>query len=165
MTLPPLLALAQGRKVRRRMAPAIRPKEITLHMNVAKLLRDHCRAEWQFTHIPAGEVRDKRTAAKLKAMGTRPGWPDFILTPPTGQLHCLELKRLGGKLSDSQHDFRTWCMRHGVPHVVAYTLDEALVTLDAWGCLNIRIPAHAGTGGGGRHAHRTNQGENRNGYR
>ncbi len=43
------------------------------------------------THVPAGEIRNKRTAAKLN--GTKPGWPDFILTPPTGQLHCLELKR------------------------------------------------------------------------
>lgn len=79
------------------------------------------------THVPAGEIRNKRTAAKLK--GTKPGWPDFILTPPTGQLHCLELKRRGG-----------------VPHAVCRTLDEALAALDAWHFLTIKIPPR-GNGG------------------
>ncbi len=139
MTVPPLLALAQGRKVRPRKAPAIRPKEITLHMSVAKLLREHVRPDWQWTHIGHGEARDIRTATKLKQMGVRRGWPDFALIPPTGQICCLELKRIGEKLSDSQYDFRTWCIHHGVPHVVAYTLDDALAALDQWGCLNIRI--------------------------
>lgn len=67
-------------------------------MAVAKILRDHALPEWQWTHIAHGEVRDIRTAAKLKAMGVRKGWPDFILVPPSGQLRCIELKRIGEKL-------------------------------------------------------------------
>jgi hypothetical protein len=35
--IPPLLALAQGRKPRLRRAPRVRSKEITLHMAVAKV--------------------------------------------------------------------------------------------------------------------------------
>ena len=88
--LPPLLQLAAGRKARPRRAPLIRPPEVVLHMTVAKLLRDHCRPDWQWTHIAHGEARDVRTATKLKQMGVRRGWPDFILAPPAGQLHCLE---------------------------------------------------------------------------
>lgn len=49
--LPPLIALAQGRKPRARRAPVTRPLEIHLHMTVAKLLRDHCRPDWQWCHI------------------------------------------------------------------------------------------------------------------
>jgi len=137
--IPPLLMLAEGRKARPRKAPMARPKEIALHMSVAKVLRDHPRPDWQWTHIPAGEVRDIRTAVKLKRMGTKPGWPDFVLIPPAGQIHCLELKRQGETLSDAQEAFQLWCIRHGVPHSVAYSLDEALAALDHWGCLRIRI--------------------------
>jgi hypothetical protein len=136
---PPLLALAAGKKARPRRAPVIRPKELVLHMAIAKLLREHCLPEWQWCHIPNGELRDKRTPGKLKQMGTKPGWPDFILVPPVGQLHCLELKRIGETLSDAQENFQFWCIRHSVPHSVAFTFDEALAVLDTWGCLRIKI--------------------------
>ena len=139
MTTPPLLMLADGRRPRLRKAPAERPKEIKLHMAVAKLLRDYARPDWQWTHVPNGEARDIRTAAKLKQMGTKPGWPDFVLVPPTGQLHCLELKRIGETLTAEQEAFRSWCISHGVPHVVAYSLDEVLTAFEAWGCLTIKI--------------------------
>jgi hypothetical protein len=145
-TTPPLLMLAQGRKPRPRPAPVIRPKEIALHMAVAKVLRDHARPEWLWTHIASGELRDVRTAAKLKAMGVRRGWPDFILVPPIGQLHALELKRVGEKLTDDQQVFREFCIRYGLPHVVASTLDQALLALDTWGALRIKIPPR-GQGG------------------
>jgi hypothetical protein len=144
-TLPPLLQIVQGKKVRPRKAPAVRPLELDLHMASAKLLRQYARPHRQWTHVGHGEVRDVRTAAKLKQMGLKRGWPDFVLVPPTGQLHCLELKRTGAKLSPDQEVFRLWCIRHGVPHSTCRTLDEVLTALDSWGCL--RISVHAGTGG------------------
>jgi hypothetical protein len=137
--IPPLLMLAEGRKPRARKAPLVRPKEISLHMSVAKVLHEHCLPDWLWTHIASGELRDVRTAEKLKAMGVRRGWPDFILVPPAGQLHSLELKRVGEYLSDDQEAFRLHCIRHGWPHSVAYTLDDALAVLDYWGCLRIKI--------------------------
>jgi len=63
--------------------------------------------------------------------------------PPVGQLHCLELKRKGEALSEEQDNFRIWCFRSGVPHVVAYSLDEVLIAFDAWGCLSIKIAKRA----------------------
>src|ERR1019366_8525009 len=126
-------------KPRLRKAPLARPKEIALHMRVAALLRKHARADWLWTHIANGEVRDPRTAGKLKQMGLQPGWPDFVLIPPRGQLHCLELKRLGESRSDAQEDFRFWCIRNGVPHVTAYSAHEVLVAFDAWDCLSIEV--------------------------
>jgi hypothetical protein len=142
--LPPLLQLAAGRKARPRRVPLIRPLEVVLHMTVAKLLRDHCRPDWQWTHIAHGETRDIRSATKLKQMGVRRGWRDFILVPPVGQLHCLELKRIGEKLSPDQEEFRLWCVSHGVPHAIAFTIDDALLALDRWDCLTIKIPDRAG---------------------
>jgi hypothetical protein len=45
MTIPPLLVIAEGRKPRLRKAPLARPKEISLHMAVAALLRNHARPD------------------------------------------------------------------------------------------------------------------------
>jgi hypothetical protein len=110
-----------------------------LHFAVAKLRREHCRSDWQWTHIANGELRDIRTAAKIKAMGVRRSWPDFILVPPQGQLHCLELKRASERLSDDQA-----ALGHGVPHAVCRSLDEALGMLDSWGCLTIMLTSRRG---------------------
>jgi hypothetical protein len=136
---PPLLRLMDGKKARPRKAPRAAPKESVLHIAVANTLRDHALPEWQWTHVPSGELRDMRTAVKLKRMRVRRGWPDFILLPPTGRLHCLELKRQGAALTAEQEAFQLWSIRFGVPHSVAFTIDEALAALDAWGCLRIRI--------------------------
>jgi hypothetical protein len=138
VTMPPLLALAQGRRVRPRKAAAPRPKEIALHMAVADVLRRFARPDWRWSHFPAGEHRDVRTASKLKQMGVQRGWPDFVLFDPSGRLHALELKRQGEDLTDDQEDFQTWCIAHGVRHSVARTSDEALEVLGAWGALRIR---------------------------
>ncbi len=135
MSTPPLLMIAEGRKPRLRKAPASRPLEITLHMSVAALLRKHARPDWLWTHIANGEMRDPATAKKLRAMGMRAGMPDFVLVPPTGRAHFLELKRKGETLSEAQEELRLWTIIHGIPHATAYTMAEALVVLDAWGCL------------------------------
>jgi len=69
-----------------------------------------CEARLRWTHFPAGELRDKRTAAKFKAMGLQPGWPDFLLVAPAsvdrpgGLVHMLELKRRGEELNDAQEE-------------------------------------------------------------
>jgi len=138
-TMPPLLALAAGRKVRPRKAPAIRPRESRLQIDVAKLLDDYGRQDWRFTHFPAGEKRDVVTGARLKRYGLKPGWPDFLLLDPDGRLHCLELKRQGETLSDPQQDFWRFCIRAGVPHSTCRTIDEVLTVFDRWKCLRIRI--------------------------
>lgn len=134
--LPPLLVLAEGRRPRPRKALRTRPREIELHMAVARVLRMHARSDWQWTHVAHGEARDTRTAAKLKHMGLRAGWPDFVLVSPTGQFHALELKRDGETLSDAQGDFRMWSTRHGVPFVVAHSMRDVLTAFAVWHCLD-----------------------------
>lgn len=118
-------------------APA--PKEIVLHIQVATVLKQYLAQGWAFTHPASGEHRDKRTAAKLKAMGTMPGWPDLILVSPTGLFHGLELKRKGGSLSDAQKAFKMLAIEQGWPFCVADNLDAALDVLNDWGCLRTKI--------------------------
>jgi hypothetical protein len=126
-----------------------------LHFGVAKLLRDHCLPEWEWAHYPSGEhrgvcvgtdyagkkiyMKDIRTVTKLKQMGTKPHWPDFIFIAPDNTFHCLELKRAGEKLDDGQEEFRERCVRRGTPHVVARTMEEVLLTFEVWGCLRVRF--------------------------
>ena len=132
MTLPPLLAIAKGRRARPRKAVAPRAKEIELHMAVADVLCRFAKPEWRWSHFPAGEHRDVRTGAKLRAMGLARGWPDFVLFDPSGRLHALELKRQGEGLSEDQREFKDWCIAHGVPHFVVLTTDEAITVLGLW---------------------------------
>jgi VRR-NUC domain-containing protein len=143
LTEPPLLALARGGRARPRKAVAPRPLEIALHLAVADVLRRFALPAWRWSHFPSGELRDVRTAAKLKAMGVQRGWPDFVLFDPSGRLHALELKRQGEGLTDDQQDFETWCTARGVPHAVARTSDEAIAALDAWEALRIKVRSGA----------------------
>jgi hypothetical protein len=114
--MPPLLALAAGRKVRPRRAPLNRPLESRLQFDAAKLLDDHILPDWRYSHFPAGERRDVVTGARLKRFGLKKGWPDFLLISPAGQLHCLELKRIGetltrlSQLGRRMSDFRVFCV-------------------------------------------------------
>jgi hypothetical protein len=80
-----------------------------------------------------------RTGAKLKALGVRAGVPDIVLVSPCGSVRFLELKRPGETLSDAQEDFRIHCTRHGIAHAIAYDFDQALIALDAWSCLRVKI--------------------------
>ena len=137
--VPPLIAICEGRRVRPRKSPVVSPKEIALHMAVAGTLRRFIRPDWRWSHYPAGELRNPRTAAKLKAMGVMTGWPDLLLLSPTGRVHGLELKREGCVLSKAQEDFQVWCITHGVPYSAASTIKETLAVLDAWGCLRVAI--------------------------
>jgi VRR-NUC domain len=115
------------------------PKELVLHISLADNLRWSAAPGWLWGHYPAGEHRDLRTAAKLKAMGVQRGWPDLLLFSPSGQLHALELKRIGGRLTVDQEAFATWCAKAGVPHAVVRSLDEAIRCLSGWGALRVKI--------------------------
>jgi len=139
VSIPPLLMLADGRKPRARKAPIVRPREIRLHLDVARVLREHCLPEWVWWHTPNGGKRDVITGAQLKLMGVRAGVPDIILISPHGSVRLLELKRPGETLSDAQEEFRIHCIRHGIAHAIAYDIDQALIALDAWSCLRLKI--------------------------
>ncbi|WP_210482714.1 VRR-NUC domain-containing protein [Microvirga antarctica] len=120
------------------MRPAL-PRELNLHIQVANLLTQYLADGWEFTHPASGEYRDKRTAARLKRMGTKPGWPDLILLSPTAVFHGLELKRKGGSLSSAQRDFHRRAIGKGWNVTQADSFDAALAILERWGCLRVTL--------------------------
>ena len=135
MTKPPLLQLAEGRRVRLRKPPRVRDKEIVLHKRVVRLLLQVESPGWKFFHCANGEKRDAITGAKLKAMGVLPGIPDLILISPRGLFHGLEIKAQGGHLSEAQKRFQIWAAANGVNYSVADDFDQALAVLAAWGAI------------------------------
>jgi hypothetical protein len=136
--LPPLLAIAVGKKARARKAPVLRPRESKLHCDVADLLRAHCLPDWKWRWVPM-KAANAREGAIWKRMGSKPHWPDIEFISPYGTVRFIELKRTGEKTDDGQDDFRMWCVGRGISHVVAWTIDDVLAACEAWGCLRVKF--------------------------
>lgn len=98
-----------------------------------------------YTHFPAGEKREKVTrirkgrtvtfspaGARLKAMGLKPGWPDYQLIMPNGQAAFIELKVGDNGLSDDQIAVRASLIECGCGYAVCRSLDEVDATLSRW---------------------------------
>ena len=133
MTEPPLLALAAGKKVRLRRISDPPEKELPLHISIVHLLKVAANPKWRWTHIPNGELRDIRTAQKLKAMGVQPGWPDMMFVGPRSgqtiqgsQIAFLEFKRKDRSLSETQRNFRDWCIDMHIPFEVTDNANDAI---------------------------------------
>jgi hypothetical protein len=79
----------------------------------------------------AGEVRDDRTGAKLKAMGLRPGFTDLVLHVPRGIYHALhiEMKSTKGHVSDEQKRVHALLERYGNKVAVCRSAGEAWTVL------------------------------------
>jgi hypothetical protein len=137
----PALALGQRDLFTRRVRKPPPAPEFALHCMVADILNRWITPGWRFSHFPAGELRNKVTAARLKRMGLARGWADLILLSPAALAHFLELKRRGETLSDDQEDFESYCQAHGYPHAWTDSFDVALSILKAWGALRTGISA------------------------
>lgn len=81
--------------------------------------------QWLF-HYPAGELRKKGIAGKLKAMGVRAGIPDFLLPRRCGKWLGLavELKSPTGKLRQSQSEWLDTFREEGYLTAVCRTLED-----------------------------------------
>ena len=139
------LHLFKGKKQRGvKLPPA---PEFNLHVMVADTLARWCTRGWLYTHIPTGEYRGDRerakiTGARLKRMGTKKGWADFILlSPRPSATHFLELKRKGGKLSEPQLEFAAWCTDNGVEYAVCDNYRAAVNKLCDWGAVRATVSA------------------------
>lgn len=135
------------RRTRARAREAPPERELSHHIAVADVLRRFARDDVLWFHPANGEHRDKRTAAKLRAMGVQPGAPDFVIVIG-GRVHLLEMKRPGGeKPSKAQRDFLFRAVAAGCETAVAFGIDAALDRLNLWGALRVRVsPAMIGRG-------------------
>jgi hypothetical protein len=129
----------------------VSPSEFELQCEVADLLRRCAKPTWLWTHLPFGEarpaefrngVRVSYAGERLKRMGVRPGWPDFIFLAPKDAdhpVHFLELKAKRGRMSESQAGFALWCMLNGVPHAVVDNVEAAVAVLERWGVWRLKV--------------------------
>jgi hypothetical protein len=115
------------------------PLEYETHVSVADALRLAIVPGWLWTHFPAGEKRDVRTAARLKRMGLNRGFADFLLIDPSGLHHWLELKRGKASLTSDQEAFGEAMMERGVPYAVARSFEDAVDQLHVWRALRPEV--------------------------
>ena len=85
-------------------------------------------------HSPNGGVRDARTGAKMKKMGTRPGFPDLVLYENRGEFAGLviEMKSAKGRLTPSQKRWAEILKRCRYQVTTAYSTDEAIKTIEEY---------------------------------
>lgn len=103
------------------------PSEDYEHLLSADWLR---KAGIEHHHSPNGEKRDPRVGAKLKAMGTSAGFPDFFI-PGAGHMAgkpypalFIELKAMDGVVSDVQRAWLDLLVGCGYYACVAYGFAE-----------------------------------------
>jgi hypothetical protein len=112
--------------------------EQDFHFQAWKLICAYKRRDVLAFHVPNGEKRDPRTAAKLQAMGVRPGVSDLLLVV-AGRLHCIELKTEKGRLSPDQRVFLADAETAGCQTHVVRSMDELSHVLNKIGALRVRL--------------------------
>jgi hypothetical protein len=112
----------------------VKRPEQAIHIAVCNHLRLRSTPNVFWFHTPNEGKRGWVNAAALKAMGMTAGVPDLLVLK-AGQLHALELKAPGGRLTPSQRGVIQRMIDCGAHAAVAHSIDEALVTLEFWGIL------------------------------
>lgn len=105
--------------------------EQAIHVAVSRFLRHALPTAATYTTFPLGGGGFVR-GQKLKAMGTRAGWPDVQILY-AGRAFFLELKTTEGRVSDIQIDTHRRIAAAGCPVAVARSVEEVEATLRAWG--------------------------------
>ena len=112
--------------------------EDDLQRSIVDMLRKvPVRALW--FHVPNGGLRAKKTAAKLVGLGVRKGVPDLVFIGFDGRAYFMELKAAKGRLTPEQKAWQDTCDALGLPFTVIKSLDDAVVTLSAWGLIDASI--------------------------
>ena len=106
--------------------------ETQLQISVVHYLRHALPEGILYFHTPNGGVRDKREAAKLKAMGVTAGVPDLIFVLPTGKLAAIELKWGPGRLSPEQTRWLARAGELGAWTAVCRSIEEVDAILRKW---------------------------------
>lgn len=123
---------------RTRKLPA--PYEFAVHCMIADVLRLSIAPGWLWFHPANGELRNDKTAARLKRMGVRRGVSDFILIgPPAGLVHALELKRRGERPDYLQTVFLEAVVRAGGQAGYADSFEGAMGLLKGWGAVSTKL--------------------------
>ena len=109
-------------------------KEEEIHKAVVRNLRERGNPKCVWWHTPNSGMFPVQYRMKLQQMGLRPGVSDIVAIC-NKEMFALELKRDGGRATESQLAFKADFERAGGYAVVAEGLDEALACLKAWNLL------------------------------
>ena len=117
--------------------------ETAFHIQLVSMLRWCVRPDVIWRHIPNGEYRDPRTAAKLKAMGILPGSADLefhwceidALQRKCRRMLHLELKVGNRPQSIHQVAFALAVRQLGDEYHIVHSIDEAIAILSERGLL------------------------------
>lgn len=112
--------------------------EVDFQKTLAKYL-DSVGLDW--FHPANGELRNKVTASKLKAMGVKAGVPDIIIITPCCGFSAeekdtvyrgmvIELKVGKNKITENQAKWLEKFSSHYWKHLITYSLDEAIETIN-----------------------------------
>lgn len=133
-----------------RKIKSLSPSEFQIQAAIVDYVRLMARVPTLCFAVPNGELRDKRTAAKLKASGVMPGVSDLILIRQAPwscdrqpQVLCLEVKTRIGKLSEAQEKFRGLVGLFGCEYTVAHSFDDGISFLEKTGWTRPRQAAGA----------------------
>jgi hypothetical protein len=118
-------------------------KEVMFHIQLVSMLRWCVRPDVIWRHVPNGEHRDPRTAAKLKAMGVLPGSADLefhwcevdALQRKNRRCLHLELKVGGRQCTEQQIAFALAMRVLGDEYHVVRSIDEAIGILGERGLI------------------------------
>ena len=79
-----------------------------------------------FFSVPNGGIRNAWTAKNLRDEGALSGAPDLVLLVPRHGYAslCIEMKKPGGKQSESQEAFQEAAKEFKNKYVVCYSFDE-----------------------------------------
>lgn len=125
-----------------------KPRAPTEYQECADLARWLNRRAVAYTHVPMGGKRDKKEAAILARIGTKPGVPDYLIfSPPVSvdeslppPLHspargvAIEMKRRrGGRVSKAQSEWMETLRACGWVAFVAHGARDAIGHLEAMG--------------------------------
>src|SRR5262245_42692227 len=106
---------------------------------------------WEWTHLPFGENRDHKlnpktgkywspTGVRLKRMGTKRGWPDYIFIGPGQQAFFLEMKRGSrGRIADEQDRIAAHLKCCGFDYFCAHSFEEAVMALEDRRIIRARV--------------------------
>lgn len=85
-------------------------------------------------HVPNEGKRSAVTGGKLRQMGLRSGVPDICLPVPSGEFIGLyiELKKVGGRLTDNQAVWLEMLERYGHCVAVCYGAEDAETVITAY---------------------------------
>lgn len=96
---------------------------------------------WRAFGVPGSLVATLPNMRAFGQAGLTKGLPDLIVLSPTlgDKTGFLELKKVGGLLSEAQADFGQLCHMRGIPWAVAYGRDEPITILENWGAVKAMV--------------------------